>query len=54
MQDQTIRKGDTVLHTLSGLFYICENPKQERWMNESTFYKTVPKESVPASYFQKN
>ena len=46
-----ITKGDVVLHTLSGLFYRCENQKHEKWMNESPFYRLVPKDSVPESYF---
>lgn len=50
----TINKGDTVLHTLSGHYYICENAKQARWMNSSNFYIKVPSETVPASYHYKN
>lgn len=30
---QSIKKGDIVLHQLSGLYYQCENNKTERWMN---------------------
>jgi hypothetical protein len=49
-----IKKGDIVLHTLSGLYYICENQKQERWMNMNPFYTLVPKGSVDMKYFEKN
>lgn len=49
-----IKVGDIVLHTLSGLYYYCENRKQERWMNMSTYYKTVPKDTVPDTYFKKS
>lgn len=49
-----IKKGDIVLHALSGLYYICENPKQARWMNENPYYELQPKDTVPKSYFNKN
>lgn len=49
-----IKVKDIVLHTLSGLYYHCENNKQEKWMNQNTYYKLVPKGSVPESYFYKN
>ena len=49
-----IKVGDIVLHSLSGLYFRCENKKQERWMNMNEFYSTVPKDSVPKSYFDKN
>lgn len=48
-----IKVKDIVQHTLSGLFFICENNKQEKWMNQNPFYKLVPKGSVDKSYFQK-
>ena len=51
--ENKINKGDIVLHTLSGLYYICENPKQARWMNMSQYYELQPKDIVPKSYFQK-
>jgi hypothetical protein len=54
MEDQPqIKRGDVVLHTISGLYYICENTKQERWMAMIGFYKLVSKDSVPTSYFSK-
>lgn len=47
--------GCIVLHKLSGLFYVCENNKQERWMRMNPFYEYVPAESwPPKSYFEKN
>lgn len=49
-----IKKGDTVLHQLSRLYFKCENNQQARWMNMNPFYKIVPGDSVPASYFKKN
>jgi len=50
---QFIKKGDTVLHQLSGLYYQCENNKMERWMNMNPYYKLVPSDIVPESYFKK-
>jgi len=49
-----IVKGDMVLHTLSGLYYMCENNQQARWMNMSPFYQCVPADTMPESYFHKN
>lgn len=51
---EQIKKGDTVLYQLSGLYYKCENEKQARWMNMNPFYKIVPSDIVPESYFKKN
>jgi len=34
-----IKKGDIVIHTLSKLYFRCENQKMERWMNMNPFYK---------------
>ncbi len=45
---------DIALHILSGLYYRCENTKQKKWMNENPFYKLVPKNTVPDSYFFKS
>ena len=40
---------------LSGLYFICENKKQEKWMNENPYYKYVPPELwPPKEYFKKN
>lgn len=47
-----IKKGDIVLHILSGLYYRCENNKHERWMNENPYYKVVTQNSIPESYFK--
>jgi len=49
-----IRVNDIVLHRLSGLYFICENKKQERWMNMSGFYELVDRDSVPKEYFNKS
>ena len=49
-----IKKGDIVLHELSGLYYRCENNQQARWMNMNPYYKLMPNDIVPASYFKKN
>ena len=51
---EQIKVGDTVLHELSKLYFICENKKHERWMNMNPYYKLVSKDSVPESYFKKN
>ncbi len=48
-----IRVGDIVLHTLSKLYYICENKKQERWMNMNQYYVLQDRDVVPESYFYK-
>jgi len=48
-----IKVGDTVLHRLSGLYYKCENTKQQRWMNQNHFYWLMPNNIVPESYFKK-
>jgi len=49
-----IKKGDIVLHELSGLYYRCEDNKQARWMNMNLYYKFVPPECAPPpSYFKK-
>jgi hypothetical protein len=42
-----IKKNDIVLHTLSGLYFECENRKMERWMNMNPFYV---KSVLPAGY----
>lgn len=46
-------RGSIVLHELSGLYYICENNKQAMWMNINPYYKLMPPDIVPKSYFQK-
>ncbi len=43
--------GDIVLHTLSGLYYKCENNKHQRWMNENPYYELQDKNVVPPTYF---
>jgi hypothetical protein len=48
-----IKIHDIVLHELSRLYFICENKKQEKWMNLNPFYKLVPKDSVDPLYFKK-
>lgn len=47
-----ITKGDIAFYQLSKLYFICENPKMERWMNMNPYYEKVPKESVPTEYFK--
>lgn len=39
----TIEVGDIVLHMLSKLEFLCENKKQERWMNMNAYYVIVKK-----------
>lgn len=48
-----IKVNDTALHILSGLYFICENKKQERWMNMNKYYLRVSKHVVPQEYFNK-
>lgn len=48
-----IKKGDTVLHMLSHLYFRCENTQQARWMNLNPYYRLVPSDVVPDSYFLK-
>lgn len=49
-----IRVNDIVFHILSGLYYKCENIKQERWMNMNEYYLKVDNpEVIPQSYFYK-
>lgn len=48
-----IRVHDIVFHTLSRLYYKCENQKHERWMNMNLFYVKADRSSVPESYFTK-
>lgn len=50
----TIYKGDLVLHTLSKLYFICENNQQAKWMNMNRYYQWVPSDTVPKSYHAKN
>lgn len=45
---------DIVLHTISGLYYKCENYKQAKWMNdESSFYVKCNRKDIPTDYFNK-
>jgi hypothetical protein len=37
--DNKIKVGDIVIHQLSGVWFYCENTKQERWMNMNPYYK---------------
>jgi hypothetical protein len=48
-----IIKGDIVLHTLSGLYYECENNKQARWMNMNPCYLVASKQDILEGYFNK-
>lgn len=49
-----IKKGDIVLHSLSGLYYICENEKQARWMNDNKYYIQCRNVVLPETYFYKS
>lgn len=50
-----IQVKDIVLHQLSGLYYICENNKQARWMNMNEYYIPVPEFMwPPKDYFKKS
>lgn len=44
---------DIVLHTLSKLYFICENKKMMRWMNMNQYYVKVDPAVVPKGYFHK-
>lgn len=46
--------GVIVLHTLSGLYYKCEDAKQARWMNMNAFYQVADTNKIPAGYFDKH
>lgn len=48
-----IKKGDMVFHSLSFLYYICENNQQARWMNENKYYIQCNNVIVPFYYFLK-
>jgi hypothetical protein len=45
--------GDIVFHTLSKLYFICENNKQERWMNMNSHYIKTNDADLPKTYFKK-
>jgi hypothetical protein len=47
-----IQVGDIILHQLSKLYFICENKKMQKWMNENKFYQKVPRDTVPIEYFK--
>ena len=49
-----IKVGNIVKHELSNLYFICENKKMERWMNMNPYYKLMPDDVVPKTYFHKN
>lgn len=48
-----IQVKDIVIHTLSKLYFICENKKQQVWMNNNPYYK-LTKDIVSIDYFRKN
>jgi len=48
-----IKRGDIVFHKLSGLYFKCENTKQERWMNMNEYY-VLSTIVLPKGYFEKN
>lgn len=48
-----IKKGDIVLHTLSKLYFRCENGKHEKWMNMNEYYILILNPNLPDTYFIK-
>lgn len=48
-----IKVKDIVLHELSGLYFICENNKMERWMNMNPCYIVANDAVLPPGYFIK-
>ena len=41
-----IKVGDIVVHTISQVWFYCENKKQEKWMNQAdACYRKVEKHS---------
>lgn len=50
---ENIKVRDTVYHSLSKLYFICENKKQEKWMNENKYYSKSNIE-LPNNYHKKN
>ncbi len=50
---EKIVKNDIVFHTTSKLYFICENTKQEKWMNMNPCYSRVDKATFDLSYFAK-
>jgi hypothetical protein len=48
-----IKVRDIVKHTISGLYFICENAKQEKWMNSHPIYIKVDPKEIPNGYFKK-
>lgn len=50
-----IKMKDIIYHSLSGLYFYCENKKMEKWMNMNKYY-IIPKENeIPGpEYFRKN
>ena len=45
---------DIVFHELSKLYFICENKKQEKWMNMNPYYIKVSNLELPSDYFKKS
>lgn len=51
-----IKVGDIVLHTLSNLYFRCENKKIEKWMNMNLYYRKTSKieiDELGEFYFKK-
>ena len=53
MNPEKIKVGDIVFHMPSGLYYRCENKKQEIWMNSTHVYVLASITDVPEGYFNK-
>lgn len=51
--ENKIKVKDIVFHKPSGLYYICENAKQEKWMNSTDSYVLASINDVPEGYFKK-
>lgn len=49
-----IKQKDIVLHTLSGLYFICENTKMEIWMNMNPYYIPADRKQISETYFLKH
>lgn len=53
MYSMQIKVKDVVLHTPSGLYYICENTKHQKWMNDPlSLYVLAFVHDVPEGYFK--
>lgn len=51
MTEERIKVSNVVFHSLSGLYYQCENKKQEIWMNANPYYTLAVNVNLPEFYF---